>query len=347
MPLSFSRRFVIAVSSRALFDLSRENAIFDEQGAAAFEKYQLDREHDPPPPGPAYRLIRNMLSLNKYLPADRHIEVVLTSRNSASAGIRIKRAITKSGLNITRSVFSSGDPVAPYLQAFNVDLFLSADAADVRTAWENGFASALVFGAPKTQIETEPGTIRIAFDGDAVLFSEASEKIYQSEGLDAFHKHERDNSEQPLEYGPFAKVLLSLSYIRRRLPKDASLIKTIIVTARNGPSDIRVLNTLRHWNVGVDTVLFLGGLDKSSFLSAVNADIYFDDQLSHCAGASTVVPTAQVPSNLFLLAGAVTPDCPRCGKPMKLKTARRGETAGKRFYGCSAYPACRGSVSVA
>ncbi len=37
------------------------------------------------------------------------------------------------------------------------------------------------------------------------------------------------------------------------------------------------------------------------------------------------------------------PNCPRCAKPMALRTARTGAQAGSQFWGCSGYPACKGT----
>lgn len=347
MPYDLSKKFVIAISSRALFDASRENDLFESRGQRAYDEHQLKFADQPLEPGPAFGLIKAMLALNKFLDEERRIEVVLLSRNSAAAGIRVNSSIRHHNLDISRSAFTTGDPIAPLLDAFCVDLFLSAFADDVHAAFKAGHASALMYGLPRSRRGEQVECIKIAFDGDSVLFSDESERIYQDEGMEAFHINERNLALTPLKQGPFAKVLISLAYIQRRLPSNAKLIKTSIVTARNAPSDSRVLYTLRDWGVQVDHVYFMGGVQKSGLLKAINPHIFFDDQPAHCVPASVLVPTAQVPSNLFTLSGAVSPSCPQCGGEMTIRKAFRGPTAGKRFFGCKSYPSCRGSVSIA
>ena len=347
MPYDLSRRFVVAISSRALFDANRENGIYESEGQDAYDSYQRKNADKAMSPGAAFGLVRALLKLNEYLPDDRNIEVVLVSRNSVAAGKRIANSIKHHELLITRSGFTTGGAVAKYLKAFHVDLFLSANGDDVQAAYESGHAAALMYGLPKRSGMKEVDCIRIAFDGDSVLFSDDSERIYQEQGMDAFHEHESGQSLVPLEDGPFRKVLVSLAYIQRRLPKGKELLKTAIVTARNAPSDVRVLNTLEEWGVKVDELFFMGGVRKDELLEVYDPHIFFDDHPTHCAAASVFVPTGQVPSNLFTVAGALKPPCPRCGGEMEVRLARQGPTAGKRFFGCKSFPACRGSVSMA
>lgn len=40
------------------------------------------------------------------------------------------------------------------------------------------------------------------------------------------------------------------------------------------------------------------------------------------------------------------PDCPDCGKPMRQRVARSGRNQGNPFWGCTAYPQCRGTRPV-
>ena len=347
MAYDLSRKFVIATSSRALFDLSRENRIFETQGAEAFEKYQAEHQDALLRPGPAFPLIRAMLRLNEFLPDEYCIEVVLMSRNSVSAGVRVRRSIAHHNLNISRSVFTTGGTVSRYLRAFHVNVFFSAHPEDVKSAADAGVPSAMLWGLPRRSSSAEVETIRIAFDGDAVLFAEDSERIYQERGLDAFHDHEAQHANVPLGDGPWAKVLRSLGHLQRRLPSSRAFFKTAIVTARNAPADVRVARTLEKWGARVDEVLFLGGMRKDEVLAAFDPHLFIDDQAIHCSSASVVVPTAQVPSNLFTLSGAICPPCPRCGGETVQRVARRGPREGRPFFGCRQYPACTGSVSVA
>ncbi|MCP4074698.1 MAG: 5'-nucleotidase [Gammaproteobacteria bacterium] len=298
MTYDLTNYLVIGISSRALFDLSKENEIYEKQGLEAYCRYQLEHENDILQPGTGFALIEAMLKINQIDSDNRHIEVVIVSRNSADTSLRISNSIDSYKLDITRAAFTGGEPVAKYLNAFDVDLFLSATEEDVQAAVESHVASGLIYGGPSKNQGQALQQIRIAFDGDAVLFSEESEMIYQKQGLDAFIQHEQLNAELPLPEGPFAKLLKTLSYLQFQLDgliDGPTLIRTALVTARNSPAHERVIRTLRAWNVRVDETFFLGGVAKDQVLAAFSPHIFFDDQHRHCDEASKVVPTARVP----------------------------------------------------
>lgn len=290
---------VIGVSSRALFDLTRENEIYENKGLEAYCRYQLDHENDILNPGTGFALIESMLRINDIDKDQRRIEVVIVSRNSADTSLRISNSINHYQLDITRAAFTGGEPVAKYLNAFDVDLFLSATEEDVQAAVESNVASGLIYDGA-TGSELDPlDQIKIAFDGDAVLFSEESEMIYQNQGLEAFLEHEQMNAKKPLPEGPFAKLLKTLSFLQFELTSnnqwDTLPIRTALVTARNSPAHERVIRTLRAWNVRIDETFFLGGVSKDKVLASFAPHIFFDDQHQHCDAASKVVPTARVP----------------------------------------------------
>lgn len=290
---------VIGVSSRALFDLTRENEIYENKGLEAYCRYQLDHENDILNPGTGFSLIESMLRINAIDKNQRRIEVVIISRNSADTSLRISNSINHYQLDITRAAFTGGEPVAKYLNAFDVDLFLSATEEDVQAAVESNVASGLIYDGA-TGSELNPlEQIKIAFDGDAVLFSEESEMIYQNQGLEAFLEHEQMNAKKPLPEGPFAKLLKTLSFLQFELTNnsqwDTLPIRTALVTARNSPAHERVIRTLRAWNVRIDETFFLGGVSKDKILASFAPHIFFDDQHQHCDAASKVVPTARVP----------------------------------------------------
>ncbi len=299
MPFDLKNYLVIGISSRALFDLSMENEIYETQGLEAYCQYQLDHENDILKPGTGFALIKAMLKINEINEATRHTEVVIVSRNSADTSLRISNSIDHYNLDITRAAFTSGQPVAQYLNAFDVDLFLSAYEEDVEAAVESQVASGLIYDGPTNTPDQTLDQIRIAFDGDAVLFSEESENIYQDQGLEAFIQHELTNANLPLPAGPFAKLLKTLSYLQFQL--DGTIIdgpppiRTALVTARNSPAHERVIRTLRAWKVRIDETFFLGGVSKDRVLASFKPHIFFDDQHQHCDGASKVVPTARVP----------------------------------------------------
>jgi 5'-nucleotidase len=299
MPYDLSNYLVIGVSSRALFDLSRENEIYEQEGLEAYCRYQLDHENDILKPGTGFALIEAMLGINEIDAGSRRTEVVIISRNSADTSLRISNSIDSYKLDITRAAFTGGEPVAKYLNAFEVDLFLSATEEDVQAAVESNVAAGLIYDGPSRDRANPLEQIRIAFDGDAVLFSKESEMIYQQQGLEAFIKHEKANAEKPLPEGPFAKLLKTLSYLQFDLKKNTSQamppIRTALVTARNSPAHERVIRTLRTWNVRIDETFFLGGVPKHKILESFGPHIFFDDQHQHCEGAARVVPTARVP----------------------------------------------------
>ncbi|MDD2934631.1 MAG: 5'-nucleotidase [Methylotenera sp.] len=290
-------KLVVAVSSRALFNLDESHAIFEKEGVDAYCNHQVEHEDVPLNPGVAFGLVKKLLALNERDPANPRVEVILLSRNSADTGLRIFNSIQHHQLEIGRAAFTRGASTHPYISAFGTHLFLSADPDDVRKALEAGFAAATILSSASTASidTTNHAQLRIAFDGDAVLFSDESERIYKQNGLNAFESNEVMAAKQPLPGGPFKNFLAMLHQIQLEYPADASPIRTALVTARAAPSHERVIRTLRAWNIRIDEALFLGGKDKGVFLKAFGADIFFDDQQKHCESARQHVATGHVP----------------------------------------------------
>jgi len=289
-------KLVIAISSRALFDLIDSHQVFEGEGVEAYCKYQIDREDEPLAPGVAFELVRKLLALNSDNKANPKVEVILLSRNSSDTGLRIFNSINHHDLRITRAAFTSGASTHPYVSAFGAHLFLSADSNDVRLALDNGDAAAQILpSAKKKQLSDQ---VRIAFDGDSVLFSDESERIYQERGLTAFEENEKLTAKTPLSGGPFKNFLVMLHKIQKAYPADSSPIRTALVTARGAPAHERAIRTLRDWNIRIDEAIFLGGLDKGPFLNAFGADIFFDDQQGHCDSAREYVATGHVLSGV-------------------------------------------------
>lgn len=297
MAYNLDDKLVVGVSTRALFDLTKESQIFETEGVDAFCEYQKEHEEDILSPGPGFMLIKALLNLNKLAGQENKVEVIIMSKNSADTSLRIFHSIEHYGLPITRAVLSSGMPLAPYLSAFHTDLFLSHNEDDVRSALADGIAAGIIVdnGMKTYSSEGQIEQIRIAFDGDAVLFGADSEKIYREKGLEAFSENEKANAKNPLSAGPFARFLQSISSIQKEFPADAAPIRTALVTARCAPAHERVIRTLRAWNVRIDEAFFLGGVKKSEVLKAFGAHIFFDDQEAHTLPASEVVPSARVP----------------------------------------------------
>ncbi len=290
MSYNLRDKLVIAISSRALFSLEEENEIFKKNGLEEYSKYQTEHEDVILEKGTAFPLIEALLNLNTRFEVPI-VEVIIVSRNNPETALRIFNSIDLYNLPIIRGAFTGGENISNYLEAFDVDLFLSKNEADVQLAIDKGFAAALIYKIPPDFCPSQKD-IRIAFDADAVIFSEESEKVYKTQGLAAFLEHEKKNARKALPEGPFGKLLKTLSKIRE---KDESLLKIAIVTARNSPAHKRVLITLRQWGVKVDAAFFLGGIKKDKVLKAFNAHIFFDDQDSHVSPASTQIPSGRVP----------------------------------------------------
>ena len=296
MTVSFTETLVVGISTRALFYLEEENALFQKKGIVEYRKYQKEKENEILKPGTGFHIIKALLNLNK-LSSERLVEVIVMSRNSPETGMRVLNSIGQHKLDITRSAFTGGEPLHDYIEAFDVDLFLSKEEDDVQRIIDSGVAAAALIYEPPTGFSAETSTVRIAFDADAVIFSDESEQIYKSKGIEAFHENESKNSNVPLKEGPHAKLLKMLSKIQKKMDTGIELspLRLAIVTARNSPSHMRVINTLREWGVYVDEAFFLGGLPKDKVLKAFKAHIFFDDQDYHLKATKVVVPSGRVP----------------------------------------------------
>lgn len=293
MPYDLRNKLVIGISSRALFDLEVENKIFEEKGLDEYYKHQIENENTVPNKGTAFRLINNLLKINSHFD-EPQVEVIIMSRNNSATSLRITKATEHYKLDIQRSAWTGGNKISKYLTAFKVDLFLSAHESDVQNAINAGVAAARILPI-EFQDDEEFDQVRIAFDGDAVLFSEESEMIYKSQGLEAFLDHEKTNAENPMSEGPFAKLLKVISNIQNNFDEHFTPIRTALITARNSPAHERVIRTLNDWNVRIDETFFLGGVEKYEVVKAFGADIFFDDQDVHLQDTSKETPSAKVP----------------------------------------------------
>jgi len=295
MALNLDNKLVVGISSRALFDLEEENSIYEKEGLKAYTEFQIAHEKNILKPGTAFPLIKALHKLNA---EERYLtEIIIMSRNSADTSLRIFNSIEHYELGISRAALVGGANISQYLSAFKTDLFLSANESDVQEAVNANIAAGIICSHTDLPINSneEIEQIKIAFDGDAVIFSDESEQIYQEKGLKAFAEHEHQNAQNPLLEGPFAKLLKTLSIVQQQFPEDTVPIRTALVTARNAPAHERVIRTLRAWNVRIDEAFFLGGIEKSQVLKAFGANIFFDDQKVHTDPASKLVPSARVP----------------------------------------------------
>ena len=321
MGINFDGQLVVAISSRALFDFEEENQVFETGSAqdtqpgappsarkdAAYMKLQLERLDVPARPGVAFSLVKKLLAFNDApeslgeaaspaVPRKR-VEVVILSRNDPVSGMRVFRSAQHYGLAIQRGTFTRGAPPWRYLKPLHANLFLSTHLSDVRAALEAGVPAAQVYPNSVRASDAHPNEVRIAIDGDAVLFSDEAEAVYQAQGLSAFQAHERDKAAQPLLAGPFKPLLEALQRLQQAGTSRMSL-RTALVTARSAPAHERAIRTLMNWNIEVDEAMFLGGLDKGEFLREFEPDFFFDDQTGHVNSAALHVPAGHVVSGI-------------------------------------------------
>ncbi len=295
MAASLDGQLVVAISSRALFDFEEENRIFETGDDKAYMNLQLQRLDQPAAPGVAFSLVHKLLAFNDA--NAQRVEVVILSRNDPVSGMRVFRSAQHYGLPIQRGSFTRGQPPWRYLRPLRANLFLSTHLADVRAALEAGVPAAQVYPHSMHASDAHPTEVRIAFDGDAVLFSDEAERVFQSQGLSAFQTHEASNASTPLAGGPFKPLLEAL----HRLQSEGTpmmRIRTALVTARSAPAHERAIRTLMNWNIEVDEAMFLGGLPKGEFLREFEPDFFFDDQTGHIESASRHVPSGHVASGI-------------------------------------------------
>jgi len=279
-----------------LFDLEASHQVFENEGVDAYCRYQIEHENEVLDAGVAFPLVNKLLGLNALQPERQRVEVVLISRNSADTGLRVFNSIKHYGLKISRAAFTGGLDPYRYLHPFKAQLFLSADPMDVRKSLDSGFAGATIL--PSIVGMNVGQQLRIAFDGDAVLFSDQAERVYKKDGLDAFVAAEQAAAKDPLPGGPFKEFLAALHNIQAEFSPESAPLRTALFTARAAPAHERVIRTLRAWDIRIDEAVFLGGLDKGEFLRTFGADIFFDDQRGHCDSARQHVPTGHVPHGI-------------------------------------------------
>ena len=307
MPLDLSDTLVVGISATALFDLAEADAVYKAKYAKnpqsaldEYRAYMLERENEPLRDGTGMPLVRALLGLNRFAPSESKplVEVVVMSRNSPETGVRVFNDIRSRGLPISRHAFTGGQSVVDYLDAFAVDLFLTTNVEDAQRIIDAQACAAAVLKPPPHAGEAPlEDQVRIAFDGDAVLFDDSSELVYKTEGLGRFHTVEDEKQNEPMNDGPYAILLRKLAKLQQSLPfgADASPVRIAIVTARSAPAEMRVINTLRHWGVYVNEIFFLGGVPKSKVVKAFRAHIFFDDQDLHLDPAAKHVPSGRVP----------------------------------------------------
>jgi len=295
MGVSLDGKLVVAISSRALFDFEEENQIFEQGDDRAYMRLQLDRLEQPAKPGVAFSLVQKLLAFNDA--QAQRVEVVILSRNDPVSGMRVFRSAQHYGLPIQRGSFTRGQSPWRYLRPLNANLFLSAHLSDVRAALDAGVPAAQVYPQSAHASDAHPHEVRIAFDGDAVLFSDEAERVFQAQGLNAFQQHEKDKATQPLSAGPF-KPLLSALHRLQQEGTPSMRIRTALVTARSAPAHERAIRTLMDWNIDVYEAMFLGGLEKGEFLREFEPDFFFDDQTGHIESAARHVPAGHVASGV-------------------------------------------------
>ena len=288
MPTNLDDQLVVAISSRALFNFEEENAVFTESDPVPYRQIQLDRMDKPAREGVAHQLVKKLLAFNTG--GEKKVEVVILSRNDPVSGLRVFKSCEHHKLPITRGVFMQGRSPFPYLKALKADIFLSAHQDDVRMALDAGIPAARVYPSSVEASQSHPNEVRIAFDGDAVLFSDQAERVFQEQGIAAFENHEARRAAEPLPPGPLKPFLLALHRLQRNPSLNQNMrIRTALVTSRSAPAHDRAIRTLMNWDIEVDEAMFLGGLDKGPFLQVFEPDFFFDDQFANIQSASQLM----------------------------------------------------------
>ncbi|XP_051823237.1 cytosolic 5'-nucleotidase 1A-like isoform X1 [Antechinus flavipes] len=290
---------VVAVTARATFDLEAEHQLFLAQGPEEYTKYQREHATEPLPPGTAFPFIQAVQLVNQRLlerdPQERGLlDVMVLSNNSPEAGRRIVHCARQAGLEISKFCFVSAEDSTQYLREHNVGLFLSADRTDVCNALKRGVPAALLF---QQEVQAPSTQLRLAFDGDAVLFSDETDRVFRERGLQGAAEYEKALEAVPIGDGPLKAFALRLGRLRDKFGPEDSPVRTYLVTARSrGDMSVRALNTLRAWGLRLDEVFFMDGAPKGPTLARVRPHIFFDDSMSNIRGAQDAgVPSALVP----------------------------------------------------
>ncbi|MFA5012132.1 MAG: 5'-nucleotidase [Ignavibacteria bacterium] len=301
MAYPIERKLVVAVSSNALFDLEKEDEIFQKEGLQAYKAYQYENKHVKLNKGLAFPFIKRFLHINKVYSDKEPVEVVLLSKNSPEIGIRIFNAIKEYDLNITRAAFTSGESPYKYIPAYNISLFLSVNEKDVLNAIEANYAAGRIL---KTNIKDDDDLeLRVAFDFDGVIADDEAEKVYaESKQLEIYYEYETKHRQEALNPGPLGDFFRKLSYFQKMESKKAEndltykkILKTAIITARNAPAHERAINTLKEWKVEVDEMFLLGGIEKKRILEVMKPHLFFDDQLTHLDPKLENIPLVHIP----------------------------------------------------
>ena len=294
---------VVAVSSRALFNLEVEHHIFEKDGFLAYRKYQTDNREEILEPGVAFPFVKQFLALNDIFGVEnRFFRVVTLSRNSPETAYRFFNSCKHYHLPITAGAFTSGQSTFPYLKAFNVSLFLSANIQTVQLAIHSGLAAGLVL-PNKIKKLNEGSTLRIAFDFDGVLVDDEAEREFQTRGLTGFNKLEAAKAHTPHSPGPLSNLFARLSEIQKldfelhgkSNPYYQPAIRISIVTSRGTPSEERLITTLKSLGMSAAELFLLDGLDKAPILEALQPHIFFDDQIKHLTSTQIHIPSVLVP----------------------------------------------------
>jgi 5'-nucleotidase len=302
MPYELDKRLVVGVASSALFDLTDSDKVFQEQGEESYRAYQEEHLDDTLEPGVAFSFIRRLLSLNDLEDQDDPpVEVIVLSRNDPDTGLRVMRSIASHSLGISRAIFMQGRSPHLFMPALNMSLFLSANQDDVRRAVAAGLPAGTVLGTAQKD-DSDDRDLRICFDFDGVLATDASEQIFQTEGIEGFRAYEIANAGIPHDAGPLKDFLAAVNRIqqreeeqRRQDPDYRIRVHVSIVTARNAPAHERPVMSLKQWGVRVNDAFFLGGIDKGVIMEVLKPHIFFDDQEGHIASAARTTPSVHVP----------------------------------------------------
>ena len=288
------KKLSVAFTGRALFDLGSADLIYQEKGLPAYLDEMKRNRKKTLKPGPAFHLIQALANLKDPKTGENLVYLTMISQNHAEAGIRLLYSIKNHKLRIDRTAFTGGAEQVPYLKGLGADLFLSFSTNDVQQAVKAGIPAAHLVAAFQPNKETKQ--VRIAFDGDAVIFGDVADKLYKKKGLSEFLRSEQAKAHIPLPEGPFKHLLARINKIQAAFPTGKSPIRTALVTARGSSVLLRPLLTLEHWGLKIDEAVGLDGTNKAHALQAFAPHIFFDDHPKNITHASLVTVAGCVPS---------------------------------------------------
>ncbi|XP_078256251.1 cytosolic 5'-nucleotidase 1A-like [Rhinoraja longicauda] len=291
----------IAVSSRTLFNMAEERAIYETDGLESYVKFQQEHENEPLKKGLAFALMKALETVNSrlhelYPGTDEMFDVVLMTNNHAQVGVRLINSINHYGLSIERFCLTGGTSPISYLKAYHTNLYLSSDPVKVAKALSEGIAAATLCHLDKDAQLSEQ-QLRVAFDGDSFVSQEPNEKSsknymladslcdYEPKPTPQMQQTGRGGATEPGK-GLLVGFLEAIGKIQKKFyAKNQRMdcpIRVYLIIKKGGSAvGLKALKTIRSWGLDVDEAFILSGLSATVLLNKICPHIYLDEQSLH------------------------------------------------------------------